>query len=61
MLIFSERQLVHVLGEYEAHYNMHRPHRGLEQLPPVAHIGIRSVDGTGALERTEILGGLINE
>jgi putative transposase len=25
MLIFNERQLVHVLAEYERHYNTHRP------------------------------------
>ena len=31
MLIFHERQLVHVLAEYENHYNTHRPHRTLEQ------------------------------
>jgi transposase InsO family protein len=34
MLIFGERQLVNVLAEYENHYNSHRPHRALEQLPP---------------------------
>jgi len=28
-LIFSERQLVRVLAEYEKHYNTHRPHRAL--------------------------------
>jgi putative transposase len=61
MLIFSEQQLVHVLGEYETHYNMHRPHRALGQLPPIADIGIGRADGTEAVRRTEILGGLINE
>jgi len=60
MLIFSERQLVHVLAEYENHYNTHRPHRSLEQLPPIADVDIGS-GGAGAIERTEILGGLINE
>jgi putative transposase len=60
MLIFSERQLVHVLGEYEEHYNTHRPHRSLQQLPPIADVDI-GADCEGVLERTEILGGLINE
>jgi transposase InsO family protein len=36
MLIFSERQLRHVLSEFEDHYNTHRPHRSLKQLPPIA-------------------------
>ncbi len=36
MLIFSERQLVRVLAEYETHYNGHRPHRALDQRPPIA-------------------------
>ena len=45
MLIFSERQLVQVLAEYETHYNMHRPHRALEQLPPIADVGIDRADG----------------
>jgi hypothetical protein len=35
MLIFGDRQLVHVLAEYDNHYNSHRPHRALEQLPPI--------------------------
>jgi hypothetical protein len=61
MLIFHERQLAHVMIEYEAHYNMHRPHRALEQLPPIADVGIGRAEVSGAVRRTEILGGLINE
>jgi transposase InsO family protein len=60
MLIFSERQLVQVLTEYENHYNTHRPHLSLKQLPPVADVDIGS-DDTGTVERSDILGGLINE
>src|SRR5664279_5135349 len=60
MLIVSERQLRHVLTDYENHYNTHRPHRSLEQLPPIA-AGDRGADGSGSVEQTEILGGLINE
>ena len=61
MLIFHERQLTHVLSEYERHYNTHRPHRALEQLPPTGHVGIGRADVSGDVRRTEILGGLINE
>jgi putative transposase len=60
MLIFSERQLRHVLAEYENHCNTHRPHRSLKQLPPVADVDI-GASYDGSVERTEILGGLINE
>jgi putative transposase len=60
MLIFSERQLIHVPAEYENHYSMHRPHRSMKQLPPIAEIDIGS-DRTTACERSEILGSLINE
>jgi len=61
MLIFSERQLVHLLTEYEGHYNRHRPHRALGQRPPIADLGIARADVSGPVRRTEILGGLINE
>ena len=60
MLIFSERQLRFVLSEYETRYNRHRPHQSLQQLVPITDVDIGS-DTTGAVERTEILGGLINE
>jgi putative transposase len=34
MLITGERHLGLVLGEYAGHYNLHRPHRALQQAPP---------------------------
>jgi putative transposase len=61
MLILGERQLVQVLGEYELHYNTHRPHRALEQVPPIVDVGLDRTDGNRAVRRTEIIGGLINE
>jgi putative transposase len=60
-LIFSERQLRHVLVEYERHYNTHRPHRALRQLPPIADAAIERAYVGEAIGRTEIFGGLINE
>jgi putative transposase len=61
MLIFGERQLAHVLTEDENHYNTHRPHRVLERLPPIGDVGLDRADGHGTVQRTEILGGLIND
>ncbi|MEO9140093.1 MAG: integrase core domain-containing protein [Jatrophihabitans sp.] len=62
MLIFNEWQLVHVLSEYERHYNAHRPHRALDQLSPMAAGSDRLPRvGAGDVRRTQVLGGLINE
>jgi putative transposase len=62
MLIFNERQLGHVLSEYERHYNRHRPHRALDQLSPIAADEDRLPRvGAGAVLRTQLLGGLVNE
>jgi hypothetical protein len=36
LLILGRRHLEHVLGEYALHYNTHRPHRSLDQGPPLA-------------------------
>lgn len=60
MLIFHERQLVQVLTEFESHYNTHRPHRALEQRPPIDCGEIQRAWSSGSV-RTQILGGLINE
>ena len=61
MLIFGQRQLVHVLTAFEAHYNAHRPHRALEQRSPIDSGRPQQPCSAGAVRRTEVLGGLINE
>jgi putative transposase len=59
MLIFHERQLRHVLSEYEAHYNTHRPHRALEQRSPTERGQTQRPSSNGEIRRRQILGGLI--
>jgi putative transposase len=61
LLFLHERQLVHVLAQYESHYNNYRPHRALEQLPPIGDVCCERAGGEGSVRRTEVLGGLINE
>jgi transposase InsO family protein len=61
-LICNQAHLLHALREYEAHYNTHRPHRGisnarpLSPLPPpitnpaaITHLRIRRHDRLGGL------------
>ncbi len=42
MVILGRRHLEHVLAEYVAHYNEHRPHRALDQQAPL-RVGTRPV------------------
>ncbi|GAA3442730.1 integrase core domain-containing protein [Planomonospora venezuelensis] len=60
MLIYNERHLRSVLGEYVDHYNEHRPHQSRAQRPP-DHDGRAAVPLEGRIERRKVLGGLINE
>jgi transposase InsO family protein len=64
LLIFSRRQLEHVLRTYTDHYNRHRPHRSLALRPPERS----SMSPTPLpappypqLNCTDLLGGLIHE
>jgi len=65
LLIFSRRQLEHVLRVYVRHYNEQRPHRALDlQAPdprtiPPAQRG--PVGSPTAIRRQDLLGGLIHE
>jgi len=60
MLIYGERHLRSVLGEYAGHYNRHRPHQSRQQRPPdqddqaCAPLDL-------PVQRRKVLGGVINE
>jgi putative transposase len=64
LLIFSRRQLEHVLRVYTSHYNRHRPHRSLASRPP-EHANkeptpLRALPHP-QLHRRDLLGRLIHE
>ena len=60
MLIYGERHLRSVLGQYAGHYNGHRPHQSRQQRPPdqTAHV---SALLNLPIQRRKVLGGVINE
>jgi transposase InsO family protein len=60
LLITGPRHLDVVLREYVQHFNVHRPHRSLEQRPPAGGIPPRSGATVRPLRRDR-LGGLIHE
>jgi putative transposase len=60
MLIYDERHLRSVLGEYARHYNWHRPHQSRQQRPPDQH-DKANLPLNLPVQRREVLGGVINE
>jgi putative transposase len=60
MLIYDERHLRSVLGEYANHYNGHRPHQSRQQRPPDQD-DQASAPPDLAVRRRKVLGGVINE
>jgi putative transposase len=60
LLIYDERHLQSVLGEYASHYNGHRPHQSRQQRPPDQD-GQASPPLDLPVRRRKILGGVINE
>jgi putative transposase len=60
MLIYDERHLRSVLGEYAGHYNRHRPHQSRQQRPPD-----QETQTTAPLNlpvrRRKVIGGVISE
>ena len=60
VLIYGERHLRSVLGEYAAHYNWHRPHQSRQQRPP-GHDGQSSPPLDLPVQRRKVLGGVIND
>jgi len=61
MLITGERHLRLVLGEYIDHYNVHRPHRTLQQNPPAGLVHRPAPGANVRVLRRDRLGGLIHE
>jgi putative transposase len=61
MLIIGERHLRLVLGEYADHYNLHRPHRALQQAPPAGRPVPPAPGANVRVLRRDRLGGLIRE
>jgi len=55
------RQLRLVLAEYANHYNVHRPHRALGQVPPLGSVESAAVLPAGRVVWRDRLGGLIHE
>jgi putative transposase len=63
LLIVNRRHLERVLPVYIRHYNEHRPHRSLDQRPPIQAPlpGSETVDVHDRVRRQDVLGGLIHE
>ena len=59
-IIWNERQLRALLGEYVAHYNEHRPHRSVGQRAP-AGADVAAICSAEPIQRHASCGGLINE
>ena len=65
VLILGERHLRAVLAQYQVHYNMARPHQGIDQHvpddePDAPRATITDID-VQQIRRKPVLGGLINE
>jgi putative transposase len=61
ILILNRRHLDHVLTEYVAHFNQHRPHRALHQAAPLRPLPPPASSPDLHLRRRDRLGGLIHE
>jgi putative transposase len=60
-LILNRRHLEHLLTEYVAHFNQHRPHRALHQAAPLRPLPLPASPHDLHLRRRDRLGGLIHE
>ncbi len=53
ILIINQRHAATVLGEYEHHYNSHRPHRALGQAAPLRPLPRRTTSATTGVRRRD--------
>jgi putative transposase len=61
ILILGRRQLEQVVRAYIRHYNEHRPHRSLDQRPPLAKPLGAEAPPPSKVGRRDRLGGLLHE
>jgi putative transposase len=61
ILILGRRQLEQVVRAYISHHNGHRPHRSLEQRPPLAKPPPAEAPPPSKIARRDRLGGLLHE
>ena len=60
-LIINQRHAAAALGEYQHHYNSHRPHRTLGQAAPLRPLPRRATKDPNTVQRHDRLGGLLHE
>jgi transposase InsO family protein len=60
-LVTGRRHLVRLLAEYEAHYNSHRPHRGLALEAPAGRDAERSPIPIDMIRPRPVVGGCVHE
>ena len=60
-LIINQRHAAAVLGEYQHHYNSHRPHRTLGQAAPLRPLPQPTTTEASTVRRRDRLGGLLHE
>jgi putative transposase len=61
ILIVGRRQLEQVVRTYIKHHNEHRPHRSLEQRPPLAKPPPAEPPAPDKIDRRDRLGGVLHE
>jgi putative transposase len=61
MLIVGQRHLETMLSDCVVHYNQHRPHRSLDQMPPLGVVSPSAPAADVAVVRLDRLSGLIHE
>jgi putative transposase len=61
ILIINQRHAATVLGEYQHHYNSHRPHRKPGQAAPLRPLPQHTTSDTNTVRRRDRLDGLLHE
>jgi hypothetical protein len=60
-LNWNRRHLHNVLTQYVEHYNLGRPHRGIDLEVPMPASTVSRLPSGGEVDRVDVLGGLIHE